>query len=68
MVSVPRGVPSGVKKAKRGFAAMTPEMRRALQSKGGRSVPAGKRAYSVDRELASRSGLKAGRGGTGGGA
>lgn len=48
-------------KAKRGFAAMSPEKQRAIASKGGKSVPAGKRAYSVNRELARSAGLTSGK-------
>ena len=47
--------------AKRGFAAMTPEKRREIASKGGKSVPASKRSYSKDKALASKSGMKGGR-------
>jgi general stress protein YciG len=47
--------------AKRGFAAMTPERRREIASKGGKSVPASNRSYSKDKALASKSGMKGGR-------
>lgn len=47
-------------KSKRGFAAMSPEKRREIASKGGASVPADKRTFSKDRELAARAGGKGG--------
>ena len=49
-------VPSG----KRGFASMTPEKRKEIASKGGKSVPADKRAFSVNKDLAKTSGRKGG--------
>ncbi|MCG6121117.1 MAG: stress-induced protein [Microvirga sp.] len=54
---------TGVEKspAKRGFAAMSPEKRREIASKGGRSVPADKRSFAQDRALASKAGRKGGR-------
>jgi len=39
-------------KSRRGFAAMSPEKARELQSRGGKGVPAEKRAFSVDPALA----------------
>ncbi len=47
-------------KAKRGFAAMTLEQRRAIASMGGKAVPAEKRSYSANRALAAESGRKGG--------
>jgi general stress protein YciG len=44
----------------RGFASLTPERRREIASKGGRSVPAEKRSYSMNRELAAAAGKKGG--------
>jgi len=44
----------------RGFAAMTPEKRREIATKGGAGVPAEKRAFSRDRELAAEAGRKGG--------
>ena len=41
-------------KARRGFAAMSPELQRKLAAKGGLAVPAKKRSFSQDRELALR--------------
>jgi len=46
---------------KRGFASMTPEKRKEIATKGGKSVPKEKRAYSVNRELASKAGSKGGK-------
>jgi general stress protein YciG len=50
-----------VKPSKRGFAGMTPEKRKEIATKGGKSVPKEKRAYSVNRDLASKSGVKGGK-------
>jgi general stress protein YciG len=50
-------VPTG----KRGFASMTPERRREIAAKGGKSVPPEKRAFSQNRELASKAGYKSGK-------
>ena len=47
--------------ARRGFAAMSPEQRRFIASKGGRSVPADRRSFSQDRQLAARAGRKGGQ-------
>jgi general stress protein YciG len=44
----------------RGFASLTPERRREIASKGGKSVPAEKRSYSMNRELAAAAGKKGG--------
>lgn len=41
-------------KARRGFAAMSPELQRKLAAKGGMAVPAKKRSFSQDRDLAVR--------------
>ena len=46
---------------KRGFAGMTPEKRKEIATKGGKSVPKEKRAYSVNRDLAAKSGAKGGK-------
>ncbi len=48
-------------KSKRGFASMDPEKQREIASKGGQSVPAEKRSFSQDRELASEAGRKGGQ-------
>jgi uncharacterized protein len=50
-----------IPKAKRGFALMDPEKRRAIQAKGGRNCPPEKRSFSKDRELASRASVLGGR-------
>lgn len=44
----------------RGFAAMDPDKRRELARKGGKSVPAAKRSFSANRQLAITSGRKGG--------
>ncbi|EHM01198.1 hypothetical protein HMPREF9946_02202 [Acetobacteraceae bacterium AT-5844] len=49
---------SGVKR--RGFASMTPERRREIASLGGKSIPAEKRAFSVNRKVAADAGRKGG--------
>ena len=49
------------KKQKRGFAAMDPEKRRAIASKGGQSVPSEKRSFSQSPELAAEAGRKGGQ-------
>ena len=43
-------------KTRRGFAAMSPELQRKLAAKGGVAVPANKRSFSQDRDLAVRAG------------
>jgi general stress protein YciG len=45
---------------KRGFASMSEERRREIASKGGKSVPADKRAFSMNPALASEAGRKGG--------
>lgn len=47
--------------SKRGFGSMDPERRREIARKGGSSVPAGKRTFSTDRELAARAGSAGGK-------
>ena len=39
---------------------MTPERRREIAAKGGKSVPSDKRAFSQNRSLASQAGIKGG--------
>jgi general stress protein YciG len=54
----------------RGFAALAisdPARLREVARMGGASIPAEKRAYAVDRDLASRAGTKGGRASRGGG-
>lgn len=48
------------KPSTRGFASMDPDRRREIASKGGRSVPDDRRAYSQNRELAVAAGRKGG--------
>jgi len=54
-------------KSKRGFACLTPERRREIARKGGSMVPADKRSYSQNKELAQASGRKGGSISRGGG-
>ena len=43
-------------KGLRGFASMDPERRREIARKGGASVPADKRSFSQNTDLAARAG------------
>lgn len=54
-------------KSRRGFAAMTPEKRREIARKGGASVPASKRSFYKNRDLAAQAGADGGRSSRGGG-
>lgn len=54
-------------KSRRGFAAMSPEMRREIARKGGASVPHHKRTFSRDRDLAATAGRAGGESSRGGG-
>lgn len=47
---------SSFEKKPRGFAAMSPERRREIAAKGGRSVEPQQRSFSRDPELAARAG------------
>jgi general stress protein YciG len=47
-------------KGKRGFAAMSPEKRREIASMGGKAVPANKRSFSQNIDLAASAGRKGG--------
>jgi uncharacterized protein len=47
-------------KSKRGFASMDPEKQREIARKGGKSVPAEKRSYAQNTELAAAAGRKGG--------
>lgn len=47
-------------KSKRGFASMDPAKQHKISSMGGLAVPAGKRAFSKDRQLAVKAGHKGG--------
>ena len=46
------------KRPRNNFSTMEPERRREACAKGGKAVPASKRAFSVDRELARVAGRK----------
>lgn len=48
------------RKAKRGFAAMTPEKRREIARKGGQAVKPENRAFAKDKGLAAEAGRKGG--------
>ena len=48
------------KPAPRGFAAMDAKKQREIASKGGQSVPAEKRSFSQDHQLAASAGRKGG--------
>ncbi|MFN3891790.1 MAG: general stress protein [Beijerinckiaceae bacterium] len=48
------------RKAKRGFAAMSPEKRREIARKGGQSVKPENRAFAQNRDLAAEAGRKGG--------
>lgn len=54
-------------KARRGFAAMSPEKRLEIARKGGAAVPADKRSFSKDKALAADAGRKGGEASRGGG-
>jgi general stress protein YciG len=47
-------------KSRRGFAAMSAEMRAKIASRGGRAVRAEDRSFSKDPELARKAGQKGG--------
>lgn len=47
-------------KSTRGFASMDPEKRREIARKGGTAVPANKRAFAQNRQLASDAGRTGG--------
>ena len=47
--------------SRRGFASMNPERQREIASKGGKSVPAEKRSFSQNRDLAAEAGRKGGQ-------
>ncbi len=49
------------KKSTRGFVSMSPEKQREIARKGGQSVPAGKRSFSQNAELAVAAGRKGGQ-------
>lgn len=47
-------------KSRRGFASLSPDKRREIASLGGKAVPAEKRSFSQNRELAAKAGHKGG--------
>ena len=47
--------------SRRGFASISPERRREIASKGGKSVPSEKRSFAQNRDLASMAGRKGGQ-------
>jgi general stress protein YciG len=47
--------------SRRGFASMDPERQREIASRGGKSVPAERRSFSQNRDLASAAGRKGGQ-------
>lgn len=49
-----------VRKSNRGFASMSPERRKEVASKGGKSVKWQNRAFSKNRKLAQEAGRKGG--------
>ena len=57
----------GKLRARRGFGAMNPELRREIARKGGASVPSEKRSFAKDRDLAASAGRKGGVASRGGG-
>ena len=54
-------------KARKGFAAMSPEKQREIARKGGASVPADRRSFSQNRDLAASAGSLGGKASHGGG-
>jgi len=54
-------------KSRRGFASMSVERRTEIAKRGGASVPAHKRSFSSDRDLAAMAGAKGGAASRGGG-
>ncbi len=55
------------RQSRRGFAAMDPERRRQIASRGGASVPSEKRSFAQNRTLAADAGRKGGAASRGGG-
>lgn len=56
-----RAIMDETKKSKRGFASLSPEKRREIASKGGKSVPAERRSFALYPELAAEAGRKGGK-------
>ncbi len=55
------------RRSRRGFAAMDPDRRREIASRGGASVPSEKRSFAQNRGLAAAAGRKGGAASRGGG-
>lgn len=53
--------PTPTTKAKRGFAAMSPEKLREISAKGGRSMPSNKHSFSINNDLARSAGRVGGK-------
>ena len=58
---------NGNNTSNRGFASMDEQKQRDIASKGGQSVPAEKRPFAQDHELAAEAGRKGGQHSQGGG-
>lgn len=54
-------------KSRRGFGAMSPERRREIARKGGAAVPASKRSFALNSDLAASAGRTGGQNSRGGG-
>ena len=54
-------------KSRRGFASMTPERRREIAARGGAAVPADKRSFARNSDLAASAGRTGGQNSRGGG-
>jgi len=54
-------------RARRGFAAMSPEKRREIARRGGAAVKPENRSFAKDRDLAASAGRKGGEASRGGG-
>lgn len=61
MASKETGRGDGGRTSNRGFASMDRDRQREIASKGGESVPADKRSFSKNPELAAEAGRKGGR-------
>lgn len=48
-------------KSPRGFAALSPELRKEIAARGGRAVPAHKRSFSTNNDLARTAGSLGGK-------
>lgn len=53
-------LPETPSRGRRGFASMDPERRREISRKGGSNVPAEKRSFARDRDLAATAGREGG--------